>query len=173
MTDQDDAIKSLTRRIQRLEDLEEIRNVFNRYSHAMDSGFDSNAIATLFTEDAVWSIAPATPVTGVHRGRDAIREFFAQLPNEYRWTMHNMGTEIIDVADDGLTATGTWYLVDPCTMKRSPDDEEGEAVFITGIYRNRFTRADGFWQIQELAAEMWNISTWETGWVREQYRSVS
>ena len=162
----DNDMERLETRVQRIEDLEDIRAVMVRYSHAMDNGFDPDAIGSLFTEDATWSISPATPVTGVHIGRAAISEFFASLPDQYRWTMHNMGTELIELADDGLSACGIWYLVDPCTMKRTPTDEEGEAMLIAGIYRNRFVKLDGVWLIEELAAEMFHIAPWAEGWVR-------
>ena len=80
MTDQNET-KTLTleQRVQRLEDYEEIRQLMVRYAAAMDNNFDANEIASLFTEDAVWTISPATPVTGRHEGREAIGKFFAGL----------------------------------------------------------------------------------------------
>jgi uncharacterized protein (TIGR02246 family) len=171
MTDQNET-KTLTleERVQRLEDYEEIRQLMVRYAAAMDNNFDADEIASLFTEDAVWTISPATPVTGRHEGREAIGKFFAGLVNEYNWTMHNVGNHLIRIADDGQTATGTWYLVDPCTMVRAGGPPEGDAVFITGRYDNTFVKLDGRWCFSELTAQMHQISSWEKGWVVERYR---
>ena len=171
MTDQDATrTRTLEDRIQRLEDYEEIRQLMVRYAAAMDNDFDTNEIASLFTEDATWTISPATPVTGRHEGREAIRTFFGRLVNEYNWTMHNVGNELIRIADDGQTATGTWYLVDPCTMVAAGGPPEGEAVFITGRYDNSFVKLDGQWYFSGLTAQMHQISSWEKGWVAERYR---
>jgi uncharacterized protein (TIGR02246 family) len=171
MTEQNETKKlTLEERVQRLEDYEEIRQLMVRYAAAMDNNFDAGAIASLFTENAAWTISPATPVTGRHEGREAIRKFFAGLVNEYNWTMHNVGNELIRIADDGQTATGTWYLVDPCTMVRADGPPEGDAVFITGRYDNTFVKQDGRWYFSELTAQMHQISSWEKGWVVERYR---
>jgi uncharacterized protein (TIGR02246 family) len=163
-------IAALEARIQRLEDYEEIRKLMVRYAAAMDNNFDTAEIASLFAEDATWTISPATPVTGRHEGRDAIAKFFGGLTSEYNWTMHNVGNELIRVADDGQTATGTWYLVDPCTMVRAGGSPEGDAVFITGRYDNTFVKLDGRWYFSELTAQMHQSSSWEKGWVTERYR---
>jgi NAD(P)-dependent dehydrogenase (short-subunit alcohol dehydrogenase family)/ketosteroid isomerase-like protein len=162
--------QTLEERIQRLEDLEEIRVLMVRYAAAMDNNFDTDEIASLFAEDAVWRISPATPVTGRHEGREAIRKFFGGLVDEYNWTMHNVGNHLIRIADDGQTATGTWYLVDPCTMVRANGPAEGEAVLITGRYDNTFVKQDGRWYFSELNGQMHQISSWEKGWVAERYR---
>lgn len=166
------ATKGLTleERIQRLEDLEEIRQLMVRYAAAMDNSFDSDEIASLFGENATWSISPASDISGTHAGREEIRKFFAGLTDEYSWTMHNMGNAMIRVADDGQTATGTWYLVDPCTMRRKDDPNQGDAVFIAGTYENTFVKSCGRWYFQTLTAQLHHVSSWEKGWVVEQYR---
>lgn len=161
---------SLEERIQRLEDLEEIRQLMVRYAAAMDNSFDSYEIASLFSENATWSISPASDISGTHIGREGIRKFFAGLSDEYSWTMHNMGNAMVRIADDGQTATGTWYLVDPCTMRRKDDPEHGDAVFIAGKYENTFVKSGGKWYFQALTAELHHVSSWEKGWVVERYR---
>lgn len=156
----------LESRLTRLEDIEDIKRVMIRYAHAMDSGFDEEAIGSCFTEDAQWSIQPSTPASGMYHGRDAIREFFAGLRSVYSWTMHNLDNAAINIADDGQSAVGTWYLVDPCEIR---DEETGEpqAAFITGRYENTFVKVDGKWYIKELSAVIHNASSWDRGWIRQ------
>lgn len=156
----------LERRVQRLEDLEAIRQLMFRYAEGMDNNFDADAIAELFLEDATWTISPASEISGTHLGRDAIRSFFAGLTSEYSWTMHNVGNELIRLSDDGETATGTWYLVDPCTMLANGKQH---AVFITGKYDNLFAKRDGRWYFQKLSAQLNQVSSWEKGWIVERW----
>jgi uncharacterized protein (TIGR02246 family) len=157
---------SLEDRIQLLEDYEAIRQVMFRYAAGMDRDFDADAIAELFVEDATWSISPSSSVSGTHSGREAIREFFAGLTREYSWTMHNVGNELITIADDGQSATGTWYLVDPCTMLINGEER---AAFITGKYDNAFTKQSGRWYLQRLTARLNQVSSWDKGWIVEPW----
>ena len=169
--DRDDFLRMCAARIQRLEDYEEVRQLMFRYAEAMDNGFDADAIVALFLEDATWSITPASAISGTYRGRKEIRDFFAGLTREYKWTMHNVGNELIRIADDGLTAVGTWYLVDPCTMLAPESPEEGQAVFIAGRYDNTFAKIEGKWFFQSLTAKLHHVSSWQKGWVIEPWRS--
>jgi len=157
---------SLEKRLVRLEDVEAIQRVMLRYAEGMDNNFDADAIAACFTADAKWSIQPSTPATGTHHGRDEIRNFFAGLKSVYTWTMHNMTNAMIDVADDGESAMGTFYLVDPCEII---DEKTGEpqAAFIAGRYRNTFVKIDGAWYIKELSAAIHHIGSWDEGWLRK------
>lgn len=157
---------SLEKRLTRLEDIESIRRVMLRYAEGIDDNFDPDAIAACFTEDAKWSIQPSTPATGTPHGRSEIRDLFAGLKSVYTWTMHNMTNSMIDVADDGESASGTFYLVDPCEII---DEKTGEpqAAFIAARYRNTFVKIDGAWYINELSAAIHHIGSWDEGWLRK------
>src|SRR4051794_21078126 len=65
-------LESLERRLQALEDAEAIRNLKARYAALCDNQYDADAIAMLFTEDALWE----SPALGRFAGREAIRSFF-------------------------------------------------------------------------------------------------
>ena len=157
---------SLEARLTRLEDIEAIKRVMVRYAEAMDNNFDEETIGSCFTEDARWSIQPSTPASGTYNGREEIREFFAGLRSVYSWTMHNLDNAAVDVAEDGNSAVGTWYLVDPCEIL---DEATGEpqAAFVSGRYQNRFAKIDGRWYIKELSAVIHNASSWDEGWIRK------
>ena len=47
-------LEALERRIRRLEDLEEIKQLKARYAAHCDANYDADALAELFTADAVW-----------------------------------------------------------------------------------------------------------------------
>ena len=65
-------LEQIERRLQVLEDAEEIRNLKARYAALCDNQYDADGIAGLFTQDAVWE----SPALGRFEGRDAIRNFF-------------------------------------------------------------------------------------------------
>ena len=48
------SLESLEKRIQVLEDIEEIKKLKHRYCALCDADYDADALAELFTEDAVW-----------------------------------------------------------------------------------------------------------------------
>ena len=66
-------LEQIERRLQVLEDAEEIRNLKARYAALCDNQYDADGIASLFTEDAVWE----SPALGRFEGRDAIRNFLS------------------------------------------------------------------------------------------------
>ena len=64
---------SLEAKIQRLLDIEDIKQLKARYAIACDDDYQPDALAELFTEDAVWDGG----FMGYAEGREAIRAFFA------------------------------------------------------------------------------------------------
>lgn len=59
---------SLAERIDRLEQIEALKQLKYRYCAAVDANYDAAAIAAMFTEDGVWDGADL----GCYSGRDAI-----------------------------------------------------------------------------------------------------
>ena len=62
-------LADLERRVRALEDIEAIKQLKYRYADACDRGYDADALADLFTEDAVWDGG----LFGRYEGREAIR----------------------------------------------------------------------------------------------------
>src|SRR6476660_5925044 len=87
-------------RIARLEAVEAIQVLKARYADVCDTGYDPVRMRPFFTNDAVW-------------------EFFGGISNTITWALHYMVAPIIEIADDGRTATGSWYLLEPCTIATS------------------------------------------------------
>ena len=70
------SLESLEKRLQVLEDIEEIKKLKHRYCALCDANYDADALAELFTEDAVWD----GQERGRNEGREAIRGFFQNAP---------------------------------------------------------------------------------------------
>lgn len=71
----------LEKRVHKLEDRAAIEELVYRYRQLCDENYDPDGLADLFTEDALWKVASADGGRdfGEHRGRDAIRKFFAEV----------------------------------------------------------------------------------------------
>jgi hypothetical protein len=124
MTDQSD----LTRRIERLEATEAIRQLASRYALALDSR-DVQTLASLFVPDVE---------TGDGRvGREALAEWFDPILRPYATTFHLIGNHIIDFVDDDH-ATGVVYC--------RPEHEVGDLWVVMPMqYWDRYERRDGEW----------------------------
>ncbi len=64
----------LAAKIQRLEDIEAIRNLKARYCAFCDDAYDPDGIASLFVEDGIWE--GGIRVRGKYEGREAIKSYF-------------------------------------------------------------------------------------------------
>src|SRR4029077_12082599 len=100
-------------RIARLEAVEAIRVLKARYADACDTGYDPGRMRPFFTEDAVWDGGPRF---GRYEGVDAVCEFFAGISSTIPGALHYMIAPLTEITDDGRTATGSWYLLEPCTI---------------------------------------------------------
>jgi hypothetical protein len=150
-------------RIARLQAAEEIRELKARYADVCDTGYDPERMEPFFTRDAVWDGGGRF---GRYEGIDAIKGFFAGVSSQIVWALHYMVAPVIEVADDAETATGTWYLWQPCTVV----GESGpQAVWLTGRYADRYRREDGTWRFSEVVLDCQTISPFEDGWVRRPF----
>ena len=64
--------KTLEERVQRLEDIESIKQLKVRYSHICDDDHNPDKIASLFVEDGIWE----SPDFGVAKGHAEIEALF-------------------------------------------------------------------------------------------------
>jgi hypothetical protein len=149
---------TLEERVQRLEDIEDIRRLKVRYAQFCDAQYDPDGIASCFTDDAVWDGGSAF---GVHHGKQAIRTFFAGVSQQITFALHYMIGHAIDIAPSGHEASGTWYLFVPATMN-------GRAVWMAATYDDRFRKVGGQWLFSQVKVNMAFITPYETGWVKER-----
>jgi hypothetical protein len=151
--------EKLGRRLDRLEAIEDIRTLKARYADVCDTGYDPVRMRPFFTTDAVWDGGSRF---GRHEGIEAVCAFFAGVSSQITWALHYMIASIIEIADDGETATGNWYLLEPCTIAT---DEGSRAMVITGRYADRYRLEPDGWKFSEVVLDCQTISPLDEGWV--------
>jgi len=150
-------------RLDRLEAVEEIRVLKARYADVCDTGYDPVGMRPFFTDDAVWDGGPRF---GRYEGVDAVCEFFAGVSSLITWALHFMIAPIVEVAEDGLTATGSWYLLEPCTIAT---DDGPRAIVITGRYADQYRKEPDGWKFSEVVLDCQTISPLDEGWAQKPF----
>jgi SnoaL-like domain len=158
--------QSLEQWLSRLEDLEAIKHLRYQYAGYCDSKYDPDGITSLFVPEGHWFV---TGVGGEATGPAEMREFFTNMAQSIVWAPHFIMAPQIDVAEDGLTAQGRFYLRCFCTILRADDPSKSDAVVLTGNYVDQFIKEDGRWQFKELTGVVHQASEWTKGWVEQQW----
>lgn len=132
----------LAARLQRLEDIEEIRTLLLDYGRFLDSR-DLAAYARLFARDGEW-----VGGFGSARGPAAIQAFMEKNlgtgPNRGN-TYHILSNFVIDVKGDTATAWSRWTFVTPGTDGRP-------VISQAGRYDDALVREDGRWKFKRRVA---------------------
>lgn len=129
----------LLARVQRLEALEEIRQLAAKYAVALDMR-DLDAVANLFIEDI--------GVPGKRRGRTALRDWYdAEMRHDLLGSAHGVLGHVIDV-HDADHATGLVY---------SRNDLETESVWVIELlaYLDSYERRDDRWYFARRTPLFW------------------
>ena len=158
--------ESVEARLARLEDVEAIKNLKARYAYYCDHGYDADGMASLFVEDSLWT----SNSFGTYHGRAAIHEFQSRISSEILWALHFMICPVVNVSDDGQSATGSWYLIEFATMTGLPAGEVTNAVVMSAIYNDTFVRENGEWRFKTVSVEFHQVSDLDKGWVLQKFR---
>ncbi|MFP6654669.1 MAG: nuclear transport factor 2 family protein [Myxococcota bacterium] len=145
----------LLARIQRLEDIESLKQLKARYAAYCDDNYNEDELAPLFTEEAIWDGG----AMGRFEGRAAIREFFAASDQVVPFAIHHVTNPILEV--DGDHAKGRWYLWQPCTFA-----EGNQALWMAGTYDDRYRRENGQWLFEQVTITLRMLSPYEAGWAK-------
>ena len=155
-------LEALAAEVRRLSDIEEIKQIILKYGLAADNKLSLDEMMSLFTEDAVWE---GLPITGRYKGKALIRELFARRSGVFQWTLHHMICPLIEVAEDGQTARGSWQLFELATM-RMPRTEETAAVWIDGAFDSKLVKEDSGWKFKSVTLDIEVLSPYEEGWAK-------
>lgn len=144
--------------LQRLLDIEELRNLKARYFRLLDTK-DWDGLAKVFAPDAVFDLREVNsvraPRTGVwdppYGGEDAVFRGHAKVMEmirsavQWRTTIHHghMG-EIVLTGPD--TARGIWAMAD--IVLTAPGDDEPLTIRGSGHYHDTYVRLEQGWAIQ-------------------------
>jgi ketosteroid isomerase-like protein len=133
--------KSLAARVQRLEDIEEIRMVLLDYGRFLDAR-DFASYSRLFAKDGEWAGG-----FGTVRGPAEIQAFMEkQIPGPNRGnTFHILSNFEIDVKGDTATAWSRWTFVTP-----GPDGKP--VINQSGRYDDVLVRENGRWKFKRRVA---------------------
>jgi hypothetical protein len=131
-------VATLEERLQRAEDIEAIRRLKVRYAEACDSGFDPDAIISLFTRDGVWDAGEFGRFVG-----EEMRPYWQETARISGTAVHYMVNHVVDVDDNGADATGRCYLF-------AAVDREGVAYWMAVKYEERYRKVDGRWLFAEM-----------------------
>jgi ketosteroid isomerase-like protein len=134
--------KSLAERIDRLEQIEALKQLKYRYCAAVDVNYDAAAIAAMFTEDGVWDGAQL----GYLAGREAIYRGFLEPNTTVQWMTHTVLNPIIEI--DGDTASCQWYMWLPKILT------DGGKSFQGGVHNDRCRRVDGRWLFEHMQVRL-------------------
>lgn len=140
----------LQQTIQRLADIEDIKQLKARYASACDDDYNPATLAPLFAEDAIWD----GNILGYAEGREGIREFFAAASSLVPFAVHQVSNPLIEI--DGDSASGQWFLWQPMVFGE-------QALWLSAVYHDNYVRVDGQWLIQHLKLDIRMLTPFEEG----------
>jgi uncharacterized protein (TIGR02246 family) len=143
-------LAALQGEVAQIRDARAVEALKHSYTSALDADYDLDAIAALFTADARW----VADGFGDYRGREAIVDFFATLAQTVVKVRHFATSPLIEVAADGMTATGQWNLLCLCARRHRDDPEVEVPVVEVGTYRDTCVKVDGRWYFSKLSVEV-------------------
>ncbi|HYL58063.1 MAG TPA: nuclear transport factor 2 family protein [Candidatus Acidoferrales bacterium] len=153
---------SIEKRIQVLEDREEIKELTARYCWHVTHG-EGEAVANLFTDDGVLD------VTGgdfkAVRGREALLKFYRASVREKEVAIPFIQNHIIVI--EGDSAHGT------CAIE-ARFSRNGESVTAAGYYEDKYRRERGRWRFVERKIFFHHVVPLKQGWAeaKGQARSI-
>lgn len=152
-------------RLARVEAELEIQRLKAAYAGLCDIGYPAEPLAALFTEEGVFDGGRRF---GVHTGRDELVSYFGAISGSIVWALHYMVGPAITVNDDLNTATGTWYLWQPCTLV-----VKGEQVpaWISGKYSDEYRRVGGRWLFAHVELVCETVTDTRRNWIESPFAS--
>ena len=133
---------SLTARLQKFEDKEEIQNVLLDYGRHLDNR-DFTAYSSLFAKDGEWVGGFGTASGGPAGIKAFMEKGMGTAPNRAK-NYHLLSNFVITVNGDTATAWSRWAFVVP--------GERGAAISQAGRYDDTLVREDGHWRFKRRTA---------------------
>ena len=133
---------SLSARLQKFEDKEEIQNLLLDYGRHLDNR-DFAAYGSLFAKDGEWVGGFGTASGGPAGIKAFMEKSMGTAPNRAK-NYHLLSNFVITVNGDTATAWSRWAFVVP--------GEKGAAISQAGRYDDIFVREDGHWRFKRRTA---------------------
>jgi hypothetical protein len=141
-----------------LEDLDAdvaVRRVMVAYMQACDQ-HDPNAVAVLFTEDAIWE-SLAVDADDPLIGREAIRDTYARDTSRLTFCVHYLTNERITITGD--RARAGWSYFEPAVNRGTLP------VWTAGRYQIDLRQIEGIWYFSHFRISPQLAAPYATGWV--------
>ena len=145
-------MSNLEKAIQRLADLEAIRDLARRYAHFVWQEQPLNAVE-LFAVDGVMDMGE----DGAIEGRDNLRAVYSDKIGGEMMLHPFVHNHVIEL--DGDEASGTCYLDLRCTR-------EDQSLMGSGYYNDRYVREEGEWKFKSRKLNMCYLVPPTEGWQR-------
>ena len=152
------SLQDLEKRLQVLEDIEEIKKLKARYCAYCDDNYNADNIASLFAENAVRDGG----AYGRAEGREEIRKFFNISADQVSFSVHLYVNPIIEV--DGDTATGRWYMFEAITAVAG-----NQAQWGSGLGYDEYVRVNGEWKFKSMKLKHFFLTPFDQGWVKHRF----
>jgi ketosteroid isomerase-like protein len=146
---------TLEERIRRLEDIEDIRRLRNKYHASLNESRYENCRA-LFTDDAVVELGYLARYEGI----DAIDRGFRAMGERERFFIKQF-IHSHDVEVDGDTGTGTSYL-------EARYGRFGVSYVVAGRYDDIYVRENSVWKFRSMIAEFFYTVPNAVGWTGDE-----
>lgn len=153
-------LEELERRVQVLEDSEEIKKLKVRFAKYCDNNYDTDKLGELFTEDAVWHGESSEEF----RGRKAIKEHFVEVSRNVIFSCHRIVAP--DLTVEGDNAYGTWYGMATGILRN------GQGFWSSCLYYDEYRRVDGKWLMSNVQVSLFYRSPYEGGWAKDKRMSL-
>jgi hypothetical protein len=133
------SLEEMEKRIQAIEDAEEIKRLHQNYINLMDN-LEYEKVLGLFTEDATIEVRQS----GVKRSRKEIADFYINVLAKSRGATRYDGHMAVepDIEVDGDTARGTWLIY---MLFSKPTIQ-----WVQGRNECEYRRQNGKWKISKL-----------------------
>ncbi len=141
-------------RLALLENLREIEQLKYSYARYCDGGYNLAGFRAIFAPDGTW----AANGYGEFQGHQAICDFFQELSESVVTVLHYVTAPHITIAEDGRTATGTFYL--HCLSRvRRPEDRSVIDFFVQmGVYTDTFVKTEAGWRFTSITVNVTHTS---------------
>ncbi len=137
------------------------------YLDSCDVSKDATEIASHFLVDGVWEGVGRNVEFGCARGRPAIAELFASVPERQPFTVHYLTNPRIEVVNPD-EAVGHWLCFEPSTIRGGT-----MPVWIGLRYHVDFGRQGDDWLISHLRCDTLFATPFDTGWGVEMFTPVT
>ena len=158
VADLEAAIAATEKKIQMINDRDEIANLIRVYGYYLDKNLWNN-LADLFAREGSIELAQR----GAYVGQDRVREFLftafgKEGPRPGAVSNHMNLQPVIHVAEDGMTAKSRHRLL----MQMGRNGNGG--TWGGGVYENEYVKEDGVWKFKKVHAYNTFMAAYDGGW---------